>query len=67
MVKGSSVVTVQIFDQRKLKRRHQGRLGVANLQVANYLDLEVGGHGTFSSLGVAFPLPTFHNSLMHSS
>ncbi|KAN0115932.1 hypothetical protein V8E52_006472 [Russula decolorans] len=44
MVKDSSVVAVQIFDQRKFKRRDQGFLGVVNIQVANYLDLELGGH-----------------------
>ena len=49
-VKDSSVVAVQIFDQRKFKRRDQGFLGVVNIQVANYLDLELGGHGTFFSL-----------------
>ncbi|KAF8497171.1 E3 ubiquitin-protein ligase pub1, partial [Russula emetica] len=43
-VKDSSVVAVQIFDQRKFKRRDQGFLGVVNIQVANYLDLELGGH-----------------------
>ncbi|KAI9446810.1 ubiquitin-protein ligase [Lactarius indigo] len=44
MVKDSSVVAVQIFDQRKFKRRDQGFLGVVNVQVSNYLDLELGGH-----------------------
>lgn len=70
MVKGSSVVAVQIFDQRKFKhwQRRQGLLGLVNIHVANYLDLEIGGHGTFSSLGDAFPLPpTCHNSLINSS
>ncbi len=46
MVKDSSVVAVQIFDQRKFKRRDQGFLGVVNVQVSTYLDLELGGHGT---------------------
>ncbi|KAH9977291.1 HECT-domain-containing protein [Lactifluus volemus] len=46
MVKDSSVVAVQIFDQRKFKRRDQGFLGVVNIQVSNYLDLELGGHET---------------------
>lgn len=48
MVKDSSVVAVQIFDQRKFKRRDQGFLGVVNIQVSNHLDLELGGHGMFS-------------------
>ena len=46
MVKDSSVVAVQIFDQRKFKRRDQGFLGVVNVQVTQFLDLELGGHGT---------------------
>jgi E3 ubiquitin-protein ligase NEDD4 len=53
-VKDSSVVAVQIFDQRKFKRRDQGFLGVVNIQVANYLDLELGGHGMFPN-----PFPPF--------
>ncbi|KAI0318350.1 hypothetical protein OF83DRAFT_1082963 [Amylostereum chailletii] len=44
MVKESSVVAVQIFDQRKFKRRDQGFLGVVNVRVSNVLDLELGGH-----------------------
>jgi len=44
-VKDSSVVAVQIFDQRKFKRRDQGFLGVVNVRVSDVLDLELGGHG----------------------
>jgi E3 ubiquitin-protein ligase NEDD4 len=47
-VKDSSVVAVQIFDQRKFKRKDQGFLGVVNVRVCDILDLELGGHGTFS-------------------
>ncbi|KAF5365696.1 hypothetical protein D9758_003127 [Tetrapyrgos nigripes] len=43
-VKDSSVVAVQIFDQRKFKRRDQGFLGVVNVRVSDTLDLELGGH-----------------------
>ncbi|KAI0263312.1 C2 domain-containing protein, partial [Russula aff. rugulosa BPL654] len=45
IVKGSSVVTVQIFDQRKFKRRDQGFLGFVEIRVTDYLDLELGGQG----------------------
>ncbi|KAI0060809.1 HECT-domain-containing protein [Artomyces pyxidatus] len=44
MVKESSVIAVQIFDQRKFKRRDQGFLGVVNTRVSDVLDLEMGGH-----------------------
>jgi E3 ubiquitin-protein ligase NEDD4 len=39
-------VAVQIFDQRKFKRKDQGFLGVVNVRVSDVLDLELGGHGT---------------------
>ncbi|TXT05323.1 uncharacterized protein COLE_06643 [Cutaneotrichosporon oleaginosum] len=43
-VKDSSVVAVQIFDQRKFKRKQdQGFLGVINIKVSDVLDLELGG------------------------
>ncbi|KAG7092267.1 hypothetical protein E1B28_008631 [Marasmius oreades] len=44
IVKDSSVVAVQIFDQKKFKRKDQGFLGVVNVRVSDVLDLELGGH-----------------------
>ncbi|KAF9451197.1 HECT-domain-containing protein [Macrolepiota fuliginosa MF-IS2] len=43
-VKESSVIAVQIFDQRKFKRRDQGFLGVVNIRVGDALDLELDSH-----------------------
>lgn len=43
-VKESSVIAVQIFDQRKFKRRDQGFLGVVNIRVSDVLDLELDTH-----------------------
>ena len=48
MVKRSSVVTVQVFDQRKLVRGDQGFLGFIEIRVTDHLDLELGGQGMFS-------------------
>ena len=42
-VTDSSVVAVQIFDQKKFKKRDQGFLGVINVRVADVIDLELGG------------------------
>ncbi len=56
MVKGSSVLTVQIFDQRKFKGRDQGFLGFVEIRVTDYLDLELGGKGMFSGFRFASPL-----------
>lgn len=46
-VKDSSVLTVQIFDQKKFKKKDQGFLGVINVPVASSLDLDLGGDGWF--------------------
>ncbi|ODN77191.1 hypothetical protein L202_05714 [Cryptococcus amylolentus CBS 6039] len=43
-VRDSSIVAVQIFDQRKFKRKQdQGFLGVINIKVSDVIDLELGG------------------------
>ena len=55
MVNNSSVITAEIFDQRK-KRRDDGFLGVVNIEMANYLDLELDGPSMFSNFGVAILL-----------
>ncbi|KAF0527937.1 HECT-domain-containing protein [Gigaspora margarita] len=39
-VTNQSVIAVQIFDQKKFKRKDQGFLGVINVQVGDVLDLE---------------------------
>jgi hypothetical protein len=38
-------LTVQIFDQKKFKKKDQGFLGVINIPVAAALDLDLGGDG----------------------
>lgn len=48
------MIAVQIFDQRKFKKRDQGFLGVVNVKVSDVIDLELGGHGAFLDL----PLPS---------
>ncbi|KAF8334176.1 uncharacterized protein EI90DRAFT_3051375 [Cantharellus anzutake] len=42
-VKESSVIAVQIFDQRKFKRRDQGFLGVVNVCVRDHIDIHSEG------------------------
>ena len=48
MVKESSIIAVQIFDQRKFKKKDQGFLGVINCRVGELLDLQLGGDGTYN-------------------
>ncbi|KAM0754045.1 HECT-domain-containing protein [Meredithblackwellia eburnea MCA 4105] len=47
-VKDSSVLTVQIFDQKKFKKKDQGFLGVINIPVATSLDLDLGADETLT-------------------
>lgn len=44
-VTNQSVIAVQVFDQKKFKKKDQGFLGVINVQVSNIFDLDVGGDG----------------------
>ena len=43
-----SVLAVQIFDQKKFKKKDQGFLGVVNVRIGSVLDLDVGGDGEYS-------------------
>ncbi|QIW97366.1 hypothetical protein AMS68_002884 [Peltaster fructicola] len=38
-----SILAVQIFDQKKFKKKDQGFLGVVNVRVGSVIDLDVGG------------------------
>ncbi|KAI9691308.1 MAG: hypothetical protein M1820_009771 [Bogoriella megaspora] len=38
-----SILAVQIFDQKKFKKKDQGFLGVINVRIGGVIDLEVGG------------------------
>ncbi|RUP50997.1 hypothetical protein BC936DRAFT_136672 [Jimgerdemannia flammicorona] len=38
-----SVIAVQVFDQKKFKKRDQGFLGVINVQMGNVFDVSMGG------------------------
>ena len=44
-VNEDSVLAVQIFDQKKFKKKDQGFLGVVNIRVGNVIDLDAGGDG----------------------
>ncbi|KAI9505687.1 hypothetical protein GGI25_002404 [Coemansia spiralis] len=42
-VKPTSVITAQVFDQRKFKKRGQGFLGVINVQISQHINVQAGG------------------------
>lgn len=42
-----SILIVQIFDQKKFKKKDQGFLGVINVRIGTVIDLELGGDGPF--------------------
>lgn len=48
-----SILAVQIFDQKKFKKKDQGFLGVINVRIGSVIDLDVGGDGTPFSHGRA--------------
>lgn len=43
-----SILAIQIFDQKKFKKKDQGFLGVINVRVGSVLDFEAGGDGIFT-------------------
>lgn len=49
-VNEESVLAVQIFDQKKFKKKDQGFLGVINVRIGSVIDLDAGGDGTLSCL-----------------
>lgn len=40
-----SILAIQIFDQKKFKKKDQGFLGVINVRIGSVIDLDVGGDG----------------------
>lgn len=44
-----SILAIQIFDQKKFKKKDQGFLGVINIRIGDVIDLEVGGEGSATS------------------
>ncbi|KAG0345487.1 E3 ubiquitin-protein ligase pub1 [Podila humilis] len=40
-----SVLAVQIFDQKKFKKKDQGFLGTVNIQMGDVFDVNIGGDG----------------------
>ena len=45
---------MQIFDQKKFKKKDQGFLGVINVRVGSVIDLDIGGEGESTTTGKAF-------------
>jgi E3 ubiquitin-protein ligase NEDD4 len=46
-----SILAIQIFDQKKFKKKDQGFLGVINVRIGDVIELEVGGEGNDMSAG----------------
>lgn len=38
-------MAIQIFDQKKFKKKDQGFLGVINVRIGSVIDMDVGGEG----------------------
>ena len=50
-VNEDSILAIQIFDQKKFKKKDQGFLGVINVRIGSVIDLEVGADGSIPVLG----------------
>jgi E3 ubiquitin-protein ligase NEDD4 len=54
-----SLLAIQIFDQKKFKKKDQGFLGVINIRIGDVIDFDTGGDGTSSSRPrTTYPAPT---------
>ena len=42
-----SILAIQIFDQKKFKKKDQGFLGVINIRVGDVIDFDAGGDGDY--------------------
>lgn len=47
-----SILAVQIFDQKKFKKKDQGFLGVVNVRIGGVVDLDAGGDGKTGFPGI---------------
>lgn len=44
-VNEDSILAIQIFDQKKFKKKDQGFLGVINVRIGDVIDVQMGGDG----------------------
>lgn len=49
-VNEDSILAIQIFDQKKFKKKDQGFLGVINVRIGDVIDLQMGGDGMTRSI-----------------
>ena len=54
---------MQIFDQKKFKKKDQGFLGVVNVVIRNVIDLDAGGDGIVFPCIFPFGVTTFTNQM----
>ncbi|OCT51582.1 hypothetical protein CLCR_09156 [Cladophialophora carrionii] len=45
-----SILAIQIFDQKKFKKKDQGFLGVINIRIGDVIDLDMGADGISPAL-----------------
>lgn len=48
-VNEDSILAIQIFDQKKFKKKDQGFLGVINVRIGDVIDTQMGGDGEIFS------------------
>lgn len=60
-VNEDSILAIQIFDQKKFKKKDQGFLGVINVRIGDVIDMQMGGDGESDILML---LPSFFNDVL---
>ena len=51
-----SILAVQIFDQKKFKKKDQGFLGVVNVRIGSVIDLDAGGDGMCNNTETSYSI-----------
>ncbi len=61
-----SILAIQIFDQKKFKKKDQGFLGVINVRIGSVMDMDVGGDGDCLLCSYRMPTGTDINLLRNA-
>lgn len=63
-VNEDSILAIQIFDQKKFKKKDQGFLGVINVRIGDVIDLQMGGDGIPLHVSFFFKFETWADRIM---
>ena len=61
------MLAIQIFDQKKFKKKDQGFLGVINVRAGDVIDLDMGGDGEPYTLRILTKRLTLRKKCSHAT